>query len=57
MADHAGEEDRVEPRERAGEASDQAPVEREIQITGVVNLASFAIYRTVSAIPACWEVI
>lgn len=43
VADHSGKEDRVEPREGALEASDQAPVEGEVQIACVVDLAGLAI--------------
>jgi len=43
VGDHASKEDWVEPREGAGEASDQAPVQSEEQITGVVNLAGLAV--------------
>lgn len=43
MDDHAGEEDGVEPRERAIEAGDQAPGNGEVGITGVVDLASVAV--------------
>lgn len=43
MGNHAGEEDGVEPREGAGEASDQTPIQGEVQIAGVVDLAGLAI--------------
>jgi len=43
VGDHAGEEERVEPREGARETSDQAPVQSEVEVASVVNLASLAI--------------
>ncbi len=44
MHNHAREEDRVEPRERALEARDQAPRDSEEEIARVVDLASLAIW-------------
>lgn len=44
MADHASKEERIEPGEGAGEAGDQAPVQSEVEIAGVVDLAGLAIY-------------
>ena len=43
VGDHAGKEERVEPWERAGEASNQPPVQGEEKITGIVNLAGLAV--------------
>ena len=48
VADHASEENRVEPRERAAEASDQTPVQRKVQVASVVDLASLAVCRFIS---------
>lgn len=48
MADHTCEEERVEPRERAVEASNESPVQGKVQVAGVVDLARLAIYRRVS---------
>lgn len=45
VGDHGGEKEWVEPREGAGEAGDQAPVESEVEIASIVDLASLAIYR------------
>lgn len=44
VRDHAGEEQRVEPGEGAGESSDEAPVQGEEEIASVVDLAGLAIY-------------
>ena len=38
MQDHGHEEDRIEPRKRGREASDQAPGERKVHIAGIVDL-------------------
>ncbi len=44
MADHAGEEERVEPGEGGLEARDGAPAQGEEEVACVVNLAGVAVY-------------
>jgi hypothetical protein len=43
VGDHAREEEWVEPREGAVEASDETPVQGEVEVAGVMDLASFAV--------------
>lgn len=44
MANHACEEDRVEPWEGALETGDKTPVQGKVEITSVVDLAGQAIF-------------
>jgi hypothetical protein len=46
VGDHACEEQRVEPWERAIEASDETPVQGKVKVAGVMYLASFAVCTT-----------
>lgn len=48
VADHAREEERVEPRERAAKARDKTPVQGKVEIASVMDLASLAICENVS---------
>ena len=43
VGDHAGKEQRIEPRKGAAEPSDETPVKGKVQVTGVVDLACLAI--------------
>lgn len=43
VGNHAPEKERIEPRERAVEASDEAPVQRKVEVACVVDLASLSI--------------
>lgn len=43
MGDHAGEEDRVEPREGGVEAGDGTPREREEEVARVVDLTGVGV--------------
>jgi hypothetical protein len=44
VGDHCGEKQRVEPREWTVEASDEAPVQRKVEVACVVDLAGFAVW-------------
>lgn len=48
VANHAREEERVEPRERAAKARDKTPVQGKVEIASVMDLASLAICESVS---------
>lgn len=43
MRNHASEEEGIEPGEGTLESRDEAPVERKVQVTGIVNFASQSI--------------
>lgn len=43
MGDHGSEEDGIEPREGAGESSNQAPVDSEVEITSVVDFSGVSV--------------
>lgn len=43
MRDHARKEDGIEPRERAVETGDKAPVKGKVEVACVVDLASLAV--------------
>lgn len=55
VSDHAGEEQRIEPREGATEPSNEAPIKGKVQVTGVVDLACLAICR-VSSLAQCMTI-
>lgn len=44
MTDHAREEHRVEPGEWAGEAGDKTPVQRKVEVAGVVDFTGLAVW-------------
>ena len=45
MGDDDGEEERVEPGERAAEARDPAPGQSEEEVAGVVDFARVAVFE------------